>query len=100
MTKSKAWFLAARPKTLSASLVPIIAATGLARGLGYSIQWWIVICALLASFCIQIGTNFVNDAMDFKKGADDEHRIGPIRVTQQGQFSECRWSCTEAGPFW
>lgn len=87
MTKAKAWFLAARPKTLSASLVPIIAATGLARGLGHEIQWWIVICALMASFCIQIGTNFVNDAMDFKKGADDEKRIGPMRVTQQGHFT-------------
>ena len=87
MTKLNAWFLAARPKTLSASLVPIIAATGLARGLGYEIQWWIVGCALMASFCIQIGTNFVNDAMDFKKGADTEKRIGPMRVTQQGHFT-------------
>lgn len=87
MTKTKAWFLAARPKTLSASLVPIIAATGLARGLGHEIQWWIVVCALMASFCIQIGTNFVNDAMDFKKGADTEKRIGPMRVTQQGHFT-------------
>jgi 1,4-dihydroxy-2-naphthoate polyprenyltransferase len=87
MTKTKAWFLAARPKTLSASLVPIIAATGLARGLGNPIEWWIVGCALMASFCIQIGTNFVNDAMDFKKGADDEKRIGPMRVTQQGHFT-------------
>lgn len=87
MTKAKAWILAARPKTLSASLVPVIAATGLARGLGHQIQWWIVACALMASFCIQIGTNFVNDAMDFKKGADDENRIGPLRMTQQGHFS-------------
>ncbi len=87
MTKTKAWFLAARPKTLSASLVPIIAATGLARGMGHQIQWWIVGCALMASFCIQIGTNFVNDAMDFKKGADDDKRIGPMRVTQQGHFT-------------
>jgi 1,4-dihydroxy-2-naphthoate octaprenyltransferase len=87
MTKTKAWFLAARPKTLSASLVPIIAATGLAKGFGNSVQWWIVVCALMASFCIQIGTNFVNDAMDFKKGADDEKRIGPMRVTQQGFFT-------------
>lgn len=87
MTKTKAWFLAARPKTLSASLVPIIASTGLVRSLGYPIQWWIVICALFASFCIQIGTNFVNDAMDFKKGADTEKRIGPMRVTQQGHFT-------------
>lgn len=87
MTKINAWILAARPKTLSASLVPIISAVGLARGTGYNIQWSIVVLALLASFCIQIGTNLVNDAMDFKKGADNEKRIGPIRVTQQGLFS-------------
>lgn len=87
MTQAKAWILAARPKTLTASMVPIIAATGLARGTGYEIQWWIVIFALMASFCIQIGTNFVNDAMDFKKGADTEARLGPMRVTQTGIFS-------------
>lgn len=87
MTKVKAWISAARPKTLSASLVPIVATSGLVRGLGHEIEWWIVICALLASFCIQIGTNLVNDAMDFKKGADTEKRIGPSRVTQQGIFT-------------
>ncbi|MBY0554619.1 1,4-dihydroxy-2-naphthoate octaprenyltransferase [bacterium] len=87
MTNIRAWILAARPKTLSASLVPIIATVGLVRGLGYSIEWWIVVFALLSSFCIQIGTNLVNDAMDFKKGADTETRIGPKRVTQQGIFT-------------
>lgn len=87
MTKTKAWVLAARPKTLSASLVPIVAASGLVRGTGYELQWWIVVFALLASFCIQIGTNLVNDAMDFKKGADTIDRVGPVRVTQQGIFS-------------
>lgn len=87
MTKAKAWILAARPKTLSASLVPIVATSGLVRGFGYEIEWWVVIFALLASFSIQIGTNLVNDAMDYKKGADTEKRIGPARVTQQGIFS-------------
>lgn len=87
MTKANAWVLAARPKTLSASLVPIVAATGLARSSGFETQWWIVVFALLASFCIQIGTNLVNDAMDFKKGADTEKRIGPRRVTQMGIFT-------------
>jgi 1,4-dihydroxy-2-naphthoate octaprenyltransferase len=87
MTNLNAWILAARPKTLSASLVPIIATSGLVRGLGYTINWWIVVFALLSSFCIQIGTNLVNDAMDFKKGADTEKRLGPARVTQQGIFT-------------
>lgn len=87
MTDLDAWFLAARPKTLTASLVPIIATVGLVSGTGYHFQWWIVLCALLSSFCIQIGTNLVNDAMDFKKGADTEERLGPMRVTQKGLFS-------------
>ncbi|MFN3696241.1 MAG: 1,4-dihydroxy-2-naphthoate octaprenyltransferase [Pseudobdellovibrio sp.] len=83
----KALLLAARPKTLSAAVVPIVATVGLVLKMQIEIQWWIVICALLSSFCIQIGTNFVNDAMDFKKGADTDQRIGPIRVTQQGMLS-------------
>ena len=79
--------MAARPKTLTAALVPILAGTALTKCLGFSVQIWISGLALLASFFIQIGTNFVNDAIDFKKGADTEARIGPQRVTQSGIFS-------------
>ena len=89
MTQStvKALILASRPKTLSASVVPIIATVGLVQTLSVPIQWWIVLCALLSSFCIQIGTNFVNDAMDFKKGADTAERLGPVRITHQGYMT-------------
>ncbi len=89
MTQStvKALILASRPKTLSASVVPIIATVGLVQTLSVPILWWIVVCALLSSFCIQIGTNFVNDAMDFKKGADTAERIGPVRITHQGYMT-------------
>lgn len=92
----KSWVMAARPKTLSAAIVPIIASVGLAQSKSYVIEWWIVIFALLSSFCIQIGTNLVNDAMDFKKGADAETRMGPKRVTQQGLFSfkQVMWAAT------
>lgn len=83
----QSWIMAARPKTLSAAVVPILATIGLVRSLNLPIQWWIITCALLSSFCIQIGTNFVNDAMDFKKGADNEKRLGPMRVTQQKIFT-------------
>lgn len=76
--------LAFRPKTLTASLVPCLAATALAWAEGINIQWWIFGSALMASFFIQIGTNLVNDAMDFKKGADTKERLGPLRMTQAG----------------
>ncbi|OYZ23476.1 MAG: 1,4-dihydroxy-2-naphthoate octaprenyltransferase [Bdellovibrio sp. 28-41-41] len=76
--------LAFRPKTLTASLVPCVAATALAATTQMKFQWWIFAYALLASFLIQIGTNLVNDAMDFKKGADTKERIGPERITQAG----------------
>ncbi len=87
MTNAKSWILATRPKTLTAAVVPIVACTGLVMSEGYLIQWWIIVCALMASFFIQIGTNLVNDAMDHRKGADTETRLGPKRVTQQGIFT-------------
>lgn len=87
MDKFKSVILAFRPKTLTAALVPCVAATALVSSLGYSIDWQVFWLALLASFFIQIGTNLVNDAVDFKKGADTEKRIGPQRITQAGILS-------------
>ncbi len=48
------------------------------------IQWLAAFAALLGGVFIQIGTNLANDYFDFKKGADNEARIGPQRVTQSG----------------
>ena len=80
----KSYLLAFRPKTLTAAIVPIIVATALVQATGVPIIWWISICALLSAAFIQIGTNLINDAIDFKKGADTETRTGPQRVTQSG----------------
>lgn len=79
------WLLAARPKTLTATLAPIIVGTGLAIGLSdRPARLWLALAALLSALCIQIGTNLVNDAADYAKGADTAERLGPIRVTQMG----------------
>ena len=76
----KHWLLAARPKTLSAAIVPVLMGTALAP----RIHWLMFACALIGAVLIQIATNFFNDAIDFKKGADTGERLGPVRVTQAG----------------
>lgn len=78
------WILAARPKTLSASVVPVLIGTSLAP---HPPRWDMFFCALVGALFIQIGTNLVNDALDYKKGADTHERVGPVRVTQAGLVS-------------
>ncbi len=86
-SKFKILIMAARPKTLSVSAVPIIVGTLLALDKVKSMQWMLAFVALICAFAIQIGINLINDAIDFKKGADDEKRLGPKRVTQAGLLS-------------
>lgn len=84
ISKIQMWILASRPKTLTAAIVPIVVATALAHNQGYIPDYMTAGLALISTVCIQIGTNFVNDAMDFKKGADTKDRLGPKRVTVSG----------------
>jgi 1,4-dihydroxy-2-naphthoate octaprenyltransferase len=81
------WLLAARPKTLAAAVTPVLVGTALARNSTAPIHWPSFAFALLGAVFIQIGTNYVNDALDFKKGADTHARLGPLRVTQAGLLS-------------
>jgi 1,4-dihydroxy-2-naphthoate octaprenyltransferase len=82
-----AWLLAARPKTLAAAVVPVLIGTALAAKGPLPLDWRLFAFTLLGAVFIQIGTNFVNDALDFKKGADTHERLGPLRVTQAGLLS-------------
>lgn len=85
MTTLKNWILATRPKTLVACFIPIMCATSLVFKINpQSFVWMLTLCAFLSALCIQIGTNFINDAIDFKKGADTQDRLGPTRVSQSG----------------
>ncbi len=94
----KNWLLAARPKTLSAAVVPVLLGSALAAHEPPGVSWWVFICALAGAVLIQVATNFINDALDFKKGADTGERLGPIRVTQAGLLSveavmRAAWIC-------
>ena len=77
------WLLAARPKTLAAAVTPVLVGTSLAC-IHAMVDWPSFAFALLGAVFIQVGTNYVNDALDFKKGADTHARLGPLRVTQAG----------------
>jgi 1,4-dihydroxy-2-naphthoate octaprenyltransferase len=82
----KTWLLAIRPKTLTAALVPVMVGTALAYREGVG-RWMPALAALVGAMFIQVGTNLTNDYYDFKKGADTEERLGPVRVTQSGLIS-------------
>ena len=82
----KAWLLAARPKTLSGAAVPVMIGLTLATDdIGVSrINLLPALLCVLFAFVMQIDANFVNDYFDFKKGNDDETRLGPDRACSKG----------------
>ncbi|MGE4132124.1 MAG: 1,4-dihydroxy-2-naphthoate octaprenyltransferase [Bdellovibrionales bacterium] len=86
-SRTRALILSLRPKTLTAALVPILVSTALVWAYGHPLLPWVSVLALISSIFIQVGTNLVNDALDFKKGADGERRLGEARATQQGWFT-------------
>lgn len=77
------WLLAARPKTLWASVAPVAMGASIAWGDGV-FHPLSALCALLGALLIQIGTNYCNDYADFAKGTDTKERLGPLRATQAG----------------
>ena len=83
INRLKIWIEAARPKTLWASIAPVIIGTAMAYSDG---KWDPVIAMLtvLSAMMIQIGTNYANDYYDYFKGADTKERIGPVRATGSG----------------
>jgi 1,4-dihydroxy-2-naphthoate octaprenyltransferase len=79
--------LAARPATLPAAVVPVLVGTAAALHGLHEVRQGVLIATLVVALLIQIGTNFANDLFDFRKGADTEERLGPMRVSQAGLVS-------------
>jgi 1,4-dihydroxy-2-naphthoate octaprenyltransferase len=80
------WLLAARPSTLGAAVIPVLAGTALAfaaQAFDPLLTTLILACAIL----IQVATNYFNDAIDHAKGADTHDRLGPTRATNSGLLS-------------
>ncbi len=88
----RAWLLAARPKTLAASFVPVL--VGVTLGWRDAAQGIVApeavfqaipaICCFGFAILSQVAANFVNDYSDYKKGSDGEERKGPARAVSSG----------------
>lgn len=87
-SRLKPWLMAFRPKTLTAAVIPVLVGISLGATVTETApRWGLAMLAILSSICIQIATNLVNDAIDFRKGADTDKRLGPVRVSASGLIS-------------
>ena len=87
LNSPQAWLLAARPKTLTGAAVPVMMGLVLAWvdcTVSTPFLWISAVLCMLFAFVMQIDANFINDYFDFRKGTDDESRLGPRRACAQG----------------
>ena len=89
MARARDWLEGARLRTLTASISPVIAGTGLAWFLPgppdrFSALMIVApILCLIVALGFQIGSNFANDYSDGIRGTDDR-RLGPPRLVGSG----------------
>lgn len=86
MKELKLWLSIIRPKTLFASICPVIAAFIIDQNIFIPLENNIIIfiITLLCAVCLQVLSNLINDYYDFKKGTDKAGRIGPQRALAEG----------------
>lgn len=82
----KNWLKAFRLRTLPLAFSCIIA--GSFSVYSQSFNWTIFLLAILTTLFLQVLSNLANDYGDFKKGTDNQDRIGPERAMQSGAISE------------
>ena len=82
----KSILIAIRPKTLSASIAPVLVGSSIAFNSSH-FNMQIFFLTFFSAIFIQIGTNFANDVYDFINGADNDERIGPTRAVQANLIS-------------
>lgn len=84
--KLKAWMKAFRLRTLPLALSGIFLGGFLAFDENFN--WLVFVLAVVTTILLQVLSNLANDYGDFKKGTDDENRVGPTRAMQAGLISE------------
>jgi len=79
---------ATRPKTLMAAALPVSLGAALAYTTNESFNYILFASIVLSTLCIQVATNLFNDALDSKKGADTDQRVGPKRMAASGILTQ------------
>jgi 1,4-dihydroxy-2-naphthoate octaprenyltransferase len=83
----KAWIKALRLRTLPLAVSGILVGNALAYFYGHYDALTFKL-SLYTALLLQILSNLANDYGDFKKGTDNEQRIGPERAMQSGKIKE------------
>lgn len=78
MASLSQWVEGARPRTLPASIAPVLAATGLAVG-SHHFRPLLAVLAGVVALALQVGVNYANDYSDGIRGTDED-RVGPLRL--------------------
>jgi len=76
MTRRRAWFLAVRPFSYPASLVPVLVGTAAAAEADF--RPGLFLLALAGSFLIHAGTNLATDYFDFSHGVQPRETLGGV----------------------
>ncbi len=76
------WISGARPRTLPASVAPVLIGTGAAAQMDAASVPRALLAALVA-LALQVGVNYANDYSDGVRGTDLD-RVGPLRLTASG----------------
>jgi 1,4-dihydroxy-2-naphthoate polyprenyltransferase len=82
------WLAGARPRTLPASVSPVLVGTAVAAADG-TVVVWRAAAAMVVALALQVGTNYANDYSDGRRGTDAQ-RAGPLRLTASGLVAPSR----------
>ncbi len=80
----KNWILAIRPKTLLASIGPVLLGLAIAYYHISKINFAVGVVTLICALFLQIASNLANDYLDGIRGIDNDSRLGPTRMTSTG----------------
>lgn len=78
------WYMATRPFSFTASIIPVLVGTFLAAQQDGDFKWLLFGMVMLASVMVHAASNLVNDYFDWRNGADKPAALGRGGAIQRG----------------